>query len=162
MQCGNGRLHSGDKLLDALHASVASPSLGLGCWFCFVDQTPNSAAVVRPGTAGQGCWTGTVFLHGLAISPSEICSATCGPDPGYPHGMSAEIIFVEGRQRRRKKCGKGMISAFLLTEPCLLWSHFPWELRSSRAAALGIHSCHPPAPPRPTGAPVRRICIQSM
>lgn len=56
MRCGNGELRSGDKLLDALHASVVSP-LDLGCWFCSMGRTPNSAAVVRPGTAGQGCWT---------------------------------------------------------------------------------------------------------
>lgn len=69
MQCGNGRLHSGDKLLDALHACVASPSLDLGCWFCFVDQTPSSAAVVRPGTAGQGCWTGVCVSPWLGNQP---------------------------------------------------------------------------------------------
>lgn len=39
------------------------------------------------------------FSRGLAISPSEICSATCGPDPGYLSAKSAEIIFMKGRTK---------------------------------------------------------------
>lgn len=69
MQRGNGKLSGGGKLLDALHASVVSPSLDLGCWFCSMGWTPNSAAVVGPGTAGQGCWTYASGLPWLGNQP---------------------------------------------------------------------------------------------
>lgn len=37
LQCANGELCSGDKFLDALHASVVSP-LDLGHWFCSIKS----------------------------------------------------------------------------------------------------------------------------
>lgn len=96
----------------------------------------------------KGVGLSRVFFCGLAISPSEICSAPCGPNPGYLYSRSAEIIVVEGRQSRREKCGKRMISPFLLTELSLLWSHFPWELQSGGSAVLGTHLCHPLSVPK--------------
>ena len=52
VQWRSGELHSGDKVLGSVHASVVSLSLDLGCWFCSMGQTPISTAMVRPGTAG--------------------------------------------------------------------------------------------------------------
>lgn len=105
MQCGNGELRSGDKLLDALRASVVSP-LDLGCWVCSVGQTPNSAAWSGQAQLGKGVGLWRVFFHGLAISPSEICSATCGPNPGCLYARSAEIIFVEVGDAEGKNVGR--------------------------------------------------------
>lgn len=91
---------AGIKLLDALHASVVSPSLDLGCWFCSVLLWSGQAQL------GKGVGLTHVFFHSLAISPSEICSATCGPNPGYLYARPAEIMCVEIGNAEGKNAGR--------------------------------------------------------
>lgn len=141
MQCGNGELRSGDKLLGA---SVVSPPLDLGC--CSVGRIPNSAAVVRPGTAGQGCWTSACVFPWLGNQPIRDLQCYLWAKSWMPVRKVCRNNLC--RQCRREKCGKGRISPFLLTELSLLWSRFPWELQSSGSAVLGTHPCHPPLRPR--------------
>lgn len=132
MQCGNGELRGGGKLLDALHASVVSPALDLGCWFCSMGWTPNSAAVVGPGTAGQGCWTYASGLPWLGNQPAKRSAVllvgrtldTC------TQGLQKKSLLRVGNAEG-KKGGKGTFSPFLLTVLSLLWSHVPRELQSS-------------------------------
>lgn len=159
MQCGNGELRSGDKLLDALHASVVSPLLDLGCWFCSVGRTQTVLPWSGQAQLGKDVGLGCVFFHGLAISPSEVCSATRGPSPGYLYTRSAEVIFVEDRQRRRERCG--MTSPFLLTAVPAVVS---FAVGASKQFICGPgHSSMSPAPsPHLAGAPVRRAYVQSM
>lgn len=154
MQCGNGELRSGDKLLDALHASVVFPFLDLRCWFCSVGWTQTVLPWLHQAQLGKDAGLGCVFFHGLAISPSEVCSATCGPSPGYLYTKSAGIVLVEGRQRRREIRGKEMTSPFLLTAVPAVVS---FAVGASKQLMCGPgHSSMSPPLLCLAGAPVRR------